>query len=68
MINVRTQKSVSDNSESDKIVPIFLSNGLSSTVIIPIELARKYAIDRPSYVTIHDTQEGILIKKLEVKN
>jgi hypothetical protein len=49
-----------------KIAPIFLSNGLSSTVIIPIELARKYAIDRPSYVTIEGTQNGILIKRLEV--
>lgn len=51
-----------------KIASIFISNGISSTVIIPIELARKYAIDRPSHVTIEDTQEGILIKKLEVKN
>jgi hypothetical protein len=50
-----------------KIAPIFMSNGLSATVIIPIELARKYAIDRPSHVTIEDTQNGILIKKLEVK-
>ncbi|TLX88720.1 MAG: hypothetical protein E6L04_00100 [Thaumarchaeota archaeon] len=61
MINVKTQN-------QKKIAPIFLSNGLSSTVIIPIELARKYAIDRPSHVTIQDTQNGILIKKLEVKN
>jgi hypothetical protein len=54
--------------EKIRIVPIFLSNGLSSTVIIPIELARKYNIDRPSHVTIEDTQNGILIKKLGVKN
>ncbi|HET6726644.1 MAG TPA: hypothetical protein VFH19_01300 [Nitrososphaeraceae archaeon] len=66
MINLRKQKSVTDNSE--KIVPVFLSNGLSSTVIIPIELARKYAIDRPSYVKIENTPSGILIKKLEVKS
>jgi len=49
-----------------RIAPIFLSNGLSSTLIIPIELARKYEIDRPSHVTIEDTQNGLLIKKLEV--
>jgi hypothetical protein len=51
-----------------KIAPIFMSNGLSATVIIPIELARKYAIDKPSHVTIVDTQNGILIKKLGVKD
>jgi hypothetical protein len=51
-----------------KIASIFISNGISSTVIIPIDLARKYNIDRPSHVTIEDTQNGILIKKLEVKN
>lgn len=50
-----------------KIAPIFLSNGLSSTLIIPIELARKYSIDRPSHVTIEDTEQGLLIKKLEVQ-
>jgi hypothetical protein len=49
-----------------RIVPIFLSNGLSSTLIIPIDIARKYAIDRPSHVTIEDTQNGILIRKLEI--
>ena len=60
MITVNKQK------EKVRIAPIFLSNGLSSTLIIPIELARKYDIDRPSHVTIEDTEKGILIKKLEV--
>ena len=50
-----------------RISPIFLSNGISSTLVIPIDLARKYEIDRPSHVTIEDTQNGILVKKLEVK-
>jgi hypothetical protein len=49
------------------IAPIFLSNGISSTLVIPIELARKYEIDKPTHVTLQDTQNGILIKKLEVK-
>jgi hypothetical protein len=47
------------------IVPIYLSNGLSSTLVIPIQLARKYQIDKPSYVTVEETREGILIKKME---
>jgi hypothetical protein len=70
MINLKSKqshRSVTEPLENQKIAPIFLSNGLSSTVIIPIDLARKYAIDRRSYVTIEDTQNGILIKKLEVK-
>jgi hypothetical protein len=50
-----------------RIAPIFLSNGISSTLVIPIELARKYEIDKPTHVTIQDTPDGILIKKLEVK-
>jgi hypothetical protein len=70
MLNVKI-KSKLDNSRLEnqkKIAPIFMSNGKSSTVIIPINFARKYAIDRPSYVTIEDTQNGILIKKLGVKD
>ena len=61
MLKVKTKQS------EKKIAPIFMSNGISATVIIPIEFARKYGIDRPSHVTIEDTQNGILIKKLEVK-
>jgi hypothetical protein len=68
MINVKRIKPQKQKEESEKkIAPIFLSDDISSTVIIPIDFARKYAIDRPSHVTIEDTQNGILIKKLEVK-
>lgn len=48
-----------------RICPIFLTNGKSSTVIIPIDIARKYNIDKPTHVTVQDTDKGILIKKLE---
>jgi hypothetical protein len=69
MVNVNANpKCPTTWSENEKkIASIFLSNGISSTVIIPIELARKYHINRPSHVTIEDTENGILIKKLEVK-
>jgi hypothetical protein len=46
-----------------KIASIFISNGISSTLIIPIELARKYGIDGPSHVTIEDTEKEILKEK-----
>jgi hypothetical protein len=65
MIDFNTIGSESVKSEK-RIVPVFLSNGKSSTIIIPIGIARKYAIDKPSHVTIEDTENGILIKKLEV--
>jgi hypothetical protein len=70
MINVKgkTNSPKNELENQKKIAPIFLRNGLSSTVIIPIELARKYNNDRPSHVTIEDTQNGILIKKLGIKN
>jgi hypothetical protein len=68
LINIQTKPEgalvLSDSKNKKNIAPIFLSNRLSSTLIIPIELARKYAIDRPSHVTIEDTKDGILIKKL----
>jgi hypothetical protein len=70
MLKVKTKLNLDDSSleNQKKIAPKFLSNRLSSRVIIPIELARKYDIDRPSHVTIEDNQNGILIKKLEVQS
>ena len=75
MLNsVRNIKLINEKTKSNqkqiekKIAPIFLLNGLSSTVIIPIEFARKYGIDKRTHVTLEDTNNGILIRKLEVKN
>jgi hypothetical protein len=69
MIDLKKSKigSSSDSENQKKIASIFISNGISSTLIIPIELARKYGIDG-SDVTIEDTRDGILIKKLEIRN
>jgi hypothetical protein len=68
MLNDKSKSKATGNhfENQKKIRSIFISNGISSTVIIPIELARKYAIDRRSHFTIEDTQNGILIKKLVV--
>jgi len=49
-----------------KIAPIFLSNNLSATLIIPIEMARRKGLDKPSHVIIEENDHGILIKKLEI--
>ena len=49
-----------------EVAPIFLSNKISSTLIIPIALARRYGLDKPSHVVLEPIENGILIKKLEI--
>ena len=49
---------------TQKIAPIFLTNKISATLIIPIELARKYQLNEPSHVVLEERDEGILIKKI----
>jgi hypothetical protein len=49
-----------------KIKHIFLTGKLSATIIIPIDMARKYGLDKPSHVTLEETDQGILIRKLEI--
>ena len=48
-----------------EIVPIHLANGVSSSLTIPVELARKYHINKRTYVTVEGTKDGILIKPME---
>jgi hypothetical protein len=59
---------ISKNPErlNKKVVPIFLSNKISSTLIIPIVLARRFGLDRPSHVVLEEKEDGIFIKKLEI--
>ena len=53
---------------SRKVAPIFLSNGISSTLIIPISIARRYGLDRPSHVVVEEKEDGILIKPLHLED
>jgi hypothetical protein len=48
------------------IAKIFLINNVSSTIIIPAEIARKKGLDHPSHVTVEEVENGILIKKLDL--
>jgi hypothetical protein len=43
----------------------FLSGKLRATLIIPIEIARKYGLQDPSHVIVEERPEGILIRKVE---
>lgn len=51
-----------------EVTKIFLTNRISSTLIIPIELARKHGLNKPSYVVVEEIPEGILIRKLRLEN
>jgi hypothetical protein len=53
-------------SESKKITHTFLSGKLSSTLIIPIDTARRYGLDKPANVVVEEKPEGILIRRLNV--
>ena len=48
------------------ITHTYVTGKFSTTLIIPIEIARKYGIDKPSNVIVEGTDGGILIRKLEV--
>ena len=45
------------------ISKIFLINKLSATLIIPIEIARKYGLDKPVNVIVEETDAGILLRQ-----
>jgi hypothetical protein len=53
-------------SELKKVTHTFLSGRLSATLIIPIDTARKYGLDRPANVVVEEKDDGILIRKLEI--
>jgi len=48
------------------ISKIFLINKLSATLIIPIEIARKYGLDKPVNVLVEETDAGILLRRLDI--
>ena len=49
-----------------RVTHTWLSGNLSATLVIPIEIARRNGLDRPSDVVVEETENGILIRKLEV--
>jgi len=51
--------------EPKRITRTFLSGKHSSTLVIPIDTARRYGLDRPANV-VEEREDGILIRKLEV--
>jgi hypothetical protein len=49
-----------------RIAPILLMNKLSATLIIPIAMARRKGLSKPTNVIIEERDDGILIRKLEI--
>jgi hypothetical protein len=50
----------------NRITHIFISGKASSTLIIPINIARKYGLDKPTDVIIEELSDGILVKKISL--
>ena len=53
-------------SNPKQVAKIFLINKVSVTCIIPIETARKYGLNDSSHVVVEETDDGILIRKLNL--
>ena len=49
-----------------RVVHTFLSGKVSATLIIPLETAKKYGLDKPADVVVEETQNGILIRRLDI--
>ncbi len=62
--------SISSAASLKKITHTFLSGKVSATVILPIEIARKYGLDKPSNVVVEEIEangkQGILIRRIDV--
>lgn len=48
----------------EKIHFIYLTGKLSATLIIPIEIAKKHGLNKASEITVEETSEGLLVKKI----
>ena len=59
-------KTHDDENLERKCVPIFLSNKLSATIIIPIGMARRKGMDKPhTKVIVEEMEEGLLVRKIQ---
>jgi bifunctional DNA-binding transcriptional regulator/antitoxin component of YhaV-PrlF toxin-antitoxin module len=43
-----------------------VSGKFSTVIVIPVEIARKLGIDKPSNVIVEETKKEVLIKKLNI--
>jgi hypothetical protein len=50
-----------------EITKIWLHNNVSASLNIPIEIARKHNFTKGNHVIVEDTDQGILIRKLNLE-
>ncbi len=55
-----------DTNVNKEITKTWISGQNSCTLIIPRSVAKEYGLDSPSHVIVEKTEEGILIRKLEL--
>jgi hypothetical protein len=53
-------------SELKEITKTFISGKLSATLVIPIEIARRYRLEKPAHVIIEERPDGILIRRITI--
>jgi hypothetical protein len=56
----------SNSIERKEITKIFLSNKISATLIIPIEIARRHGLEKPAHVVVEERPDGILVRRLDI--
>jgi hypothetical protein len=62
-----SETSKNDTMDGQKwIKPIFLTSKTSATLIIPIELAKKYDLLDHAHVVIEEQDHGLMIRKINV--
>jgi hypothetical protein len=49
-----------------KITSIFLTGKVSATMVIPIDIAKRYGFGDGSHVIVEEVPAGILIRKLQI--
>jgi hypothetical protein len=63
---MQRQESTSTNTNTKNVAQAYASGKFSTLIVIPIEISRKLRIDKPSNLTVEETNDGILIKKLKI--
>jgi hypothetical protein len=53
--------------ESKKVTRTFRSGPASTTLVIPIDIARRQGLSEPSEVVVEETSNGIFIRKLNLE-
>jgi len=52
--------------DDKEIIRTWLSGNCSCTLVLPKDFAKEYGLDKPAHVIVQKTQDGLLIKKLEI--